>query len=227
VRIGIVLLARHASTRLPGKALAEIAGRPLLAHCLGRLVAAAVGPVVLATTERSEDDALVAVAAGLGVPAHRGSERDVLARTAEAAEAHGLDIVLRATGDNPAVDPTNPARVVRRLVAERADYVCERGLPLGAGVEAVSAAALVRCAHQADDARDREHVTTFITRHTDRFRVAWADAPDIIRWPELRLTVDTPYDLDYVRRLFEHTGSAEPSLLDLIRAARDLSVEVA
>src|SRR5687768_3923953 len=103
-KAGIVLQARMASARLPGKALALIAGRSILEHCLRRLILAGVARVVLATTTREEDDALSAVAERLGVAVYRGSDTDVLARVVEAAETFDLDPIVRATGDNPAVD---------------------------------------------------------------------------------------------------------------------------
>jgi spore coat polysaccharide biosynthesis protein SpsF len=153
--------------------------------------------------------------------------RDVLRRTFEAAEAHGFDLVIRATGDNPAVDPEAPARVLAQLETGRADYACEAGLPVGAGVEGVTLSALARCEAEASSAADREHVTTFIKRDTTRYRVVQAAAPAALRRPDIRLTVDTPEDLAYVRRLFAWAGGEEPTLSRLIQAAETAAVEVA
>lgn len=224
---GIVLLARLASSRLPGKALAPLGTRPILDHCLRRLAASRVGPVVLATTTRPEDDALALVASSLGVPVYRGPARDVLRRTLEAAEAHGFDLVIRATGDNPAVDPDAPARVLAHLDAGGADYACEADLPVGAGVEAVTRTALARCAAEASAPDDREHVTTLIKRESARYRVVHATAPVALRRPDIRLTVDTPDDLAYLRRLFAWAGGEQPTLSRLIQAAQTAAVEVA
>lgn len=224
---GIVLLARHASSRLPGKALAPLGTRPILEHCLRRLAAAGVGPVVLATTTRRDDDLLARVATGLGVPVYRGSARDVLGRTLEAADAHGFDVVIRATGDNPAVDSAAPARVLAHMAAGGADYASEANLPVGAGVEAMTRAALARCAAEASAGPDREHVTTLITRESTRYRAVHAAAPVELRRPDIRLTVDTPDDLAYVRRLFAWAGGELPTLGRLIQAADVAAVEVA
>lgn len=226
-RAGIVLQARMASTRLPGKALMPIGREPLVAHCLRRLVAAGVARVVLATTDRPEDDPLTAVAAQLGVPVLRGEADDVLGRMLAAAEAFDLDPVVRATGDNPAVDVQAPGRVLEALRASRADYVVEQGLPYGAAVEAVTREALRTAAREASDPADREHVTIWVKRQTGRLRLLYPDAPAPLRRPDLRLTVDVPEDLAYVRTLFARSGVDEPSLSHLIQVAGRPRREVA
>jgi spore coat polysaccharide biosynthesis protein SpsF len=220
IRTGIVLLARTASTRLPGKALATIGQAPALVHCLRRLQASGVGPVVLATTDRADDDALASLAQEQGATVVRGGERDVLGRMAQAVREGGFEVAFRATGDNPAVDPDGPRRLLDAWRRRPADYACERGLPVGAGVELVTGEALARADRWASGDADREHVTTFIKRATDRFDVAWLDAPAEVVAPDLRLTLDTPADLQYLRRVFEAAGADEPPLRRLIEAAR-------
>ena len=96
----IILQARMASTRLPGKALASIGARTLIGHCLARLRIGGAAPVVLATTTNQEDDVLVATAAKYGVMAFRGSADDVLSRYVQAAQSIEARLVVRATGDN-------------------------------------------------------------------------------------------------------------------------------
>jgi spore coat polysaccharide biosynthesis protein SpsF len=159
------------------------------------------------------------LAAGLGVAVYRGSDTDVLARMAEAAEAFDLDPVVRATGDNPAVDIEAPGRTLAALRAAKADYACEDGLPYGAGVEAVTRQALLRAAREATLPDDREHVTTWVKRRSDLWNLVFPPAPAPLRRPEVRVTVDTPGDLAYVRSLFARTGADQPSLHALIEAA--------
>jgi spore coat polysaccharide biosynthesis protein SpsF len=199
----VILQARLASHRLPGKALARLDGRSLLEHCLGRLRAESPVPVVLATTDRPEDDALEAEATRLGVRTFRGPSDDVLTRFIRAAQALRLDRVVRATGDNPAVDMAAPARVLALMAATGADHVTESELPYGAAVEAVSVSALVRADRHAGDAADREHVTTLIRRDRSRFQSVTRRAPAPLRRPDLRLTVDTAEDLEFMRCLLE------------------------
>jgi len=216
---GIILQARYASNRLRGKALEQVGGRTILEQCLRRLVQPGVARVVLATTTQPEDDALEAVAKRLGVAVYRGDRDDVLKRFAEAARRFELDPVLRATADNPAVDTQSPGRVIAALRQTQAEYIREEGLPLGASVEGMTADALQRAARLATDPYDREHVTPFIMKRRDLFRVTFVDAPEPLRWPSLRLTVDTHEDLGWVRELFARTGSEDPSLARLIAAS--------
>jgi spore coat polysaccharide biosynthesis protein SpsF len=227
-RSGIILQARLASSRLPGKALAPIGGRTILEHCLRRLMFAGVAPVVLATTTRDDDDVLADAAHRLGALVFRGDATDVLGRFVAAADAFDFEYVIRATGDNPGTDIQAPGRLLAALRGSQADYVHESGLPYGAAVEAVTRAALVRAADEATDLADREHVTTYVRRHTQLFRVLQVPAPAPLRRPDVRLTVDTADDLEQVRRLFARTGLDMPSLRQLIEAAgRTMRGEVA
>jgi spore coat polysaccharide biosynthesis protein SpsF (cytidylyltransferase family) len=218
-RAGIILQARYNSTRLPGKALEVVAGRTILEHCLRRLIKAGVARVVLATTWEPEDDVLAAIARRLGVGVYRGESADVLARFANAARFFGLDPVLRATGDNPAVDVQAPGRVLAALRTAGADYVIESGLPCGAAVEGMTADALERAAMLAEDAYDREHVTPIIRSNRDIFNVVEVSAPASLTRAELRLTIDTREDLERLRELFFRTQSDDPSLASLIAAS--------
>lgn len=218
-RAGIVLQARYASTRFRGKALEPIGGCSMLERCLRRLIAAGVAHVVLATTRDPEDDVLEAIATRLGVPTHRGATEDVLGRFVETAEAFDFDPIVRATGDNPAVDIQGPGRVLAALRAEGLDYVREEGLPYGAGVEAFTAEALTRAAALARSPYDREHVTTYLRHHPGLFRVREIPAPMPLQRPLLRVTIDTRQDIAALRELFFRAGSDEPSLAELIAAA--------
>lgn len=216
----VILQARMGSSRLPGKVLAPIAGRSMLAHCVERLQQSGL-PVIVATTELSEDDRTVAEALRVGALVFRGSVDDVLHRFYQAALHHGLKDVVRATADNPAVDMDAVARTLTLLRRSGADHVVEHGLPHGAAVEAVTVDALARAVETAIDPYDREHVTPLI-RRDQRFFALPAVAPGAVRRPAVRLTVDTGADLAFMRRVFALAGAmpGEPaSLADIIRAA--------
>jgi spore coat polysaccharide biosynthesis protein SpsF (cytidylyltransferase family) len=218
----VVLQARLGSQRLPGKVLADLAGRTVLAHCVRRLQVAAVGPVVVATTTLGADDAVAAEAERLGVTAFRGETDDVLARFVAAAAAAGAEYVVRATGDNPAVDLLTGWRLIEALRRQHADHAVETGLPYGCTAEAVKTSALVAAAERATAAADREHVTTYIRSRPAEFRCLVQPCPRSVRRPDLRFTIDTAEDLAYMREVFRRAGDGGrllPPLETLIAAA--------
>lgn len=219
-RPAIVLQARMGSTRLPGKVLASIDGRPLVAHCIARLSRSGL-PVIVATTDRPDDDELCGAVSALGAPIVRGPGDDVLARYVLAAESFGLTHVIRATADNPAVDPDAPRRVLDLLLRTGVSYVSEYGLPLGAAVEACTADALALAHAVSTDPYDREHVTPFLRRDS-RIVSIEALAPAALRRPDIRLTVDRPDDLALVRDIFGVLGSqSDRAGLDAVIEAAD------
>jgi spore coat polysaccharide biosynthesis protein SpsF len=221
-RTAIVLQARMSSVRLPGKVLAPIGAMSMLGQCLVRLQASRVAPVIVATTTRIEDDAVVEEAARYGVSAVRGPVGDVLARYLLVADRWNLEEMIRATADNPAVDIEAPGRVLAALRRRGADHVIDRGLPYGAAVEAIRVDALRDSAHLAREAADLEHVTQYLRRHHDSYRVVDIDAPAPLRRPDLRLSVDTAGDLAYMRQVFEYLpASPAPAPLAAIIAAAD------
>ena len=223
----IILQARMASTRLPGKAMASIGARTLLGHCLARLRIGGAAPVLLATTTNQEDDVLVATAAKYGVAAFRGAADDVLSRFLLAARSVDARLVVRATGDNPAVDIGAPDRVLAALRSTKADHVIEDGLPYGAAVEGVTVDALVRASALARDPADREHVTPWIRRDRGRFRALRIPAPVSVRCPEVRVTVDTHDDLSFMRSVAARMNnwSDEPELRHIVRVATSVAAE--
>jgi spore coat polysaccharide biosynthesis protein SpsF len=218
VRAGIILQARMASSRLPGKVLEPIDGQPMLEHCLRRLLASGVAPVIVATTRREDDDAVAAVAERLGVSVFRGATDDVVDRFVRAAGQARFDVVIRATADNPAVDIDAPGRLLAAMPATGIDYVGEEGLPYGAGVEAMTVDALRRQALLIRDAFDREHVTTYVRRRRDQFNVKTLAAPPALARSDVRVTVDTAHDLEQMRRLYARAGGGVRPLGDFISA---------
>jgi len=222
----IVLQARMGSVRLPGKTLAPIEGRTILAHCIERLRYRSGLRVIVATTTSSDDDVLASEARRLAAPVIRGSVADVLSRFILAADTFNLQTIVRATADNPAVDMDAPRRTLDLLERTGAGHVVEHGLPHGAAVEAMSCDALRAAGAEATDAGDREHVTTFLKRDR-RFVALDALAPAAVRRPELRLTVDTPEDLEFLRRVYAFArADAGPAPLSELIAAATLVFEI-
>ena len=161
------------STRLPGKVLADVAGRPMLERQLERLARCATPTrSSLAITTNADDDPLAELAQRLGYGVHRGSEHDVLSRYAGAAAAFRADVVVRVTSDCPLIDPEQTDAVIEALTSE-VDYaanVLERRLPRGLDTEALWRDVLDRCDRMATSTPAREHVTWHIhTEHPERF----------------------------------------------------------
>jgi len=223
----IVLQARLGSTRLPGKAMRRLQGYTILERCLLRLLAGHTAPVILATTTRREDDVLVREAERCGVSSVRGSKDDVLARFALAASLLQPRYIVRATADNPAVDIDAPGRVLALLRAHAADYVVEHDLPCGGAVEGIRTDALLDAVDRTNAPYDREHVTPFVKDPANGYRVLDGQAPERVRRPDLRLSIDTPDDLAWMERVFARAGAAAPTLplALIIRAADALSLQ--
>ena len=229
----VVLQARMGSLRLPGKSLMDISGQSLLAHCVTRLERSAAGPIVVATTTQPEDDALAAEAARLGALVFRGSAADVLERVRGVAALCPARFVVRATADNPAVDPDSIGRLLAVMRGSRLDHAVEEGLPCGATVEILTGRALRLAAARAGSPYDREHVTPFVRATGNGFECAIVPAPAGLSRPDLRFTVDTRADLAYMRRIFRHAGHTErrfaslAALMASADAAARADVEVA
>lgn len=210
------------SSRCPGKVTARIGTRTLVEHCVARLLAAAVGPVVVATSTHREDDVVAEVGHRAGASVCRGPLDDVLGRFEMAASGWSGDFLIRATGDNPAVDIESSARVLQRL-EQGADYVVETGLPVGGTVEGLRTSVLRDAARRATAPYDREHVTPFVRDRPEEFSVVQMPAPPPLSRADLRFTVDTPADLDFMRRVYAEAGEVLPSLASLIAAADRVS----
>ena len=192
-----LIQARLSSTRLPGKVLLSLAGRPVLEWVV-RAAAAIPGVdrVAVATSDRADDDVLAAWAAGYGVACHRGPLDDVLGRFVLAARAEAADVVLRLTADCPLLDPQVCGQVLALLHRRGLDYAATAATwPDGLDCEAFSASALEAAAAEAVAAPEREHVTPFLRDRRDRFRVGMLPCP----LPGLegeRWTLDEPHDFE-------------------------------
>jgi spore coat polysaccharide biosynthesis protein SpsF len=200
----VVVSARMASTRYPGKALAPLAGRPLLEVLLERLRGSGL-PVVLATSALSENAPLAEIAARMRIPVFRGDEDDVLKRHLDCARAFDALNVVRVTGDNPLTDLETLALLVEQHLADDADYTYVPGDALLMGIlsEVVSRSALER-SWQKGDARHRsELVTLYIKEHPEEFRIRQLSLPPGLYRPEYRLTVDEAEDVALLQMLFE------------------------
>ena len=204
-RTVIVVSARMASSRCPGKALAPLAGRPLLEVLLDRMAGVrGVDGVVLATSVKAENDPLVEAARRAGFEAFRGDEDDVLRRHVDCARALGADHVVRVTGDNPLTDVETIELLVERHRREGADYTYVPGDALLMGIlsEVISRPALERSWERGKPRHRSELMTLYIKEHPAEFKVVTADLPAGLYRPEYRLTVDEPEDVRLMQEIF-------------------------
>ena len=236
MHIVAIIQARMGSTRLPGKVLADLGGRSMLTWVVHRVRRAKlVDAVVVATSTRASDEPIVEQCDHLSVACFRGDEHDVLDRYYRAATAHQAQAVVRITSDCPLIDPDVIDRVVGRFLEQRPDFAANtlrRTYPRGLDTEVMSSAALARAWRDACKPYERTHVTPFIYRHPELFRllaVTCHHDHSGSRW-----TVDTPKDLDFVRAVYRRLRgnetfswhdvcrllADEPSLTDLNRNVR-------
>jgi spore coat polysaccharide biosynthesis protein SpsF len=207
------LQARMGSTRLPGKVLLRMQGKSILERTVERLRAArSLDGVVVLTTTLDEDNAIVEESCRLGVSSYRGPDCDVLARFSQAAAIFRPEVIVRATADNPLIDIGSVDRIVEALRGDDLDYCMERNLPVGAATEAVTSAALARVDQLGRMPHHREHVTIYIKEHREEFLAAFPDPPKELRFPDVRITVDTREDFRFVARLVRRIPDTCPPI---------------
>jgi len=200
-----IIQARMGSTRLPGKVLMDIFGASMLSRVVNRSKQAKLlSQIVVATSHKSTDDAVVREADRLGVLSFRGSENDVLDRYYKAAQSFDADVVVRITSDCPLIDPTIIDKVIAAFLDSNPDYASNalvRTYPRGLDVEAFTLSALTKAWQQASKPYERIHVTPYIYENPTIFKLlSVSDSHD---YSNYRWTVDTPEDLEFVRRIYE------------------------
>ena len=208
-----IVQARMGSSRLPGKTLLPLCGKPMLVRIVERVAAAAgVQRIVVATTRLTQDDAISHCCYEHKITCYRGSTDDVLDRYYRAAFFYDAQRVVRVTADCPCIDPAFIDAVIDEREENSFDLV---GLATGAGthgiggyhfpdgldVECYTFKALQRLAQTARAAQDREHVSPYAWRNTDQFDVGRVFAP--VDYGAYRLTVDYEEDYLVIKNIYE------------------------
>jgi spore coat polysaccharide biosynthesis protein SpsF len=203
--IDAIIQARLDSERLPQKVILPIDGKPLIAHIVERLSRSKyLRNIIIATTE----DSLALISTALKgydrVKFFVGSKENVLERYYLAAKTYEPKIIVRATGDNPLVCPVFMDNAIELHTRAEADLTHFLGIPLGTGVEIINRDAVNVTYKNTKHAYDREHVTPFIYKNRDSFKVFEPLSAGPYYAPDVRVTVDTRSDLETVRKVFEH-----------------------
>ena len=210
-----IIQARMKSSRLPGKVLKDIVGKPMLAWVADRASRAkSVEFVGVATTMDSTDDPIVAMCRERKYPVYRGSSFDVLDRFYQAAILFKADVIVRLTADCPLIDPDLIDLTVDEFFRNGVDFAAnrlpppwKRTFPIGLDTEVCSFEALEFAWREADSPHQREHVMPYLYEEKRRFRTFLVNhEPD---YGHLRWTVDTPDDLNMIRELFAQIKNRE------------------
>lgn len=197
----VILQARIDSSRLPGKSLLLLDGKPLIFRVMEALNQVPADIRILACPEDSlASFEPLAKEAKFEILA--GPKEDVLERYCMAIRKYSADRVIRATGDNPFVFADAAAFLNDEAASLNADYAGYTELPYGAGVESAAASALLRACEQAKLQPEREHVCPYLYNHPELFNIHRPPAPARWHYPDIRITVDTKEDFDKAKELY-------------------------
>lgn len=215
MNIGAIVQARMGSTRLPGKVLKEVGDHTLLSYLVERIRRSErLDQIVVATSERPENDAITEECREHDIDCFRGKEEDLLDRYYRAAEKFDMDHIVRITADCPLVDP----RVIDEMVDEYCDDVDyltnsrPQTFPHGVNVEIIKQDAL-RDVWNTTEPRTGRHVIEHLVQHStfhDQNRFTAKNISNSVDFSHVRITVDFPEDLEVVRFLIDQTSIDAP-----------------
>jgi len=211
MRIGAIIQARSASTRLPGKVLKYLPFNSevtVLGQVIRRLKKSnMLDEIIVATSTDIIDECIVDIALGENISIFRGSMINVLERYYQAAEHYNLDIVVRITSDCPCVDPIIVDDLIVKHLESDSDYTSNtlvRTYPVGLDVEVFNFNALDKCMNYAVDDLDKEHVTRFIYNNPDLFKIKNILACEECFNPDIRITLDTWDDYMLLSAVYDY-----------------------
>ncbi len=214
---GILVQVRLGSLRLPAKALLSLTGGTIIQHVM-RALRGIPADVRALLTDAHSAPKLRPLAEPEDFEVLVGPAEDVLERYCIACRTYKLDRVIRATGDNPLVSARLGIEILRLHERAGADLSHFLGNPWGTGVEIVQASSLLIAEREAMKSDEREHITTFLYNHRDRFHVLEPQAPGYGRMPEAQVTVDNKEDYERVKRIFSDLYNGEPIEVDRLLA---------
>lgn len=243
-KIVAIVQARMSASRLPGKVLQDIGGKPMLARVVDRTRRSrTVDLVVVATSSESVDDPIEMFCSQQGYDCFRGSLHDVLDRVYQAMRSYSAGVVVRITADCPLIDPTvidqtldaffgRGPIIITESAADSVEYPTEaepacdfaanrlpppwsRTFPIGLDTEICTFSALETAWREAELPHQREHVMPFLYENERRFRILLVNHdPD---FGDYRWTVDTAEDLELIREVYKRFDNRDDfSWLDVI-----------
>ncbi|WP_339227478.1 glycosyltransferase family protein [Oceanobacillus sp. FSL K6-2867] len=207
MKVVAIIQARMGSTRLPGKVLKKVLGRPLLSYQLERVKRSNnIDEILVATTDQQPDDAIVSFCQMTKIPYYTGSETDVLKRYYKAACHVKADIIVRLTSDCPIIDPAQIDKVIKSYLSHQhplqfVSNTLNRTLPRGMDTEVFSFNALKKAYEKADSKLDREHVTRYMINNPQIFNLS--NVSNSENYSHHRWTVDTLEDFIFIKKIIE------------------------
>jgi spore coat polysaccharide biosynthesis protein SpsF len=202
LRTDAFVQVRMNSTRVPEKALVELAGEPCLQHVVDRIQESSlVRQTVICTSDAAGDDPLESFANHSGLAAFRGSAEDCIDRFWQCALEHGSDVIVRVCGDSPLISHEVMDDAISYLLTEQLDYVSTRQLPVGTYVEVFTAAALQRAFLTAVDRSRSDDLSFFLGREEINVLGEYLP-PEKLRRPDLVLALNRPEDLEVLSLVF-------------------------
>lgn len=214
---------RMTSTRLPGKIMMPLAGKPVMQHMIERHRRSTyTDEVVVATTTNAADDPVAEFCERIRCPCFRGSEDDVLARVVGAGREHDADILVQGMADSPLVDWRLVDRCVELLVRDGLDCASNEFVetyPVGFDVRCYSFPVLAAAESRDTGSMYREHAGYSIRSHPDTYKLGNFEAEGDMRWPELRLTLDTKEDYALISAVYDelYDKNSDFSAEDVVR----------
>lgn len=206
---------RMTSSRLPGKVLMPVKGKPILELLIERVKRSRyIDKITIATTTNREDDAVDKLSSELAIDCYRGSEEDVLGRVYNAHKKLHSDIVVELTGDNPLIDASLIDYSILSYLHSDCDYVStalDPFFPKGQAVEVFSFKLLEHLNKNALTPYDREHVTPYIFENKDKFKILSLTGAERHYAPQQIHTLDTKEDYDRIQNVFNNLYEEEPA----------------
>lgn len=208
--------ARMSATRLPGKVLLPLTGEPVLTRIIERLSRSKyIDEICVATTVNSADDVIVELCQKNSYKYFRGSEEDVLSRILRAAEMCRAEIIVEGMADSPMVDWRQVDYLIDMLEAGKYDYVSNEigeTFPLGFDMRVFPYAVLKETENLITDSEHHEHAALYIYTNPHKYKIGVWNAEGKMRWPKLRLTLDTPKDYELIARVYDALYLNNPDL---------------
>jgi spore coat polysaccharide biosynthesis protein SpsF len=216
-----IVQARMGSSRLPGKLILDLAGKPMLVRDVERIQRAKkIDEIVISTTTNSKDDKIISLCREYGWNFFRGSENDVLDRYYQTAREYNAKNVVRITSDCPLIEPVIIDRIIEKFLVLKPniDYVSNvfplRTFPRGLDTEVIGISALERCWIEDTNPAYREHVTPYIHHNPEKFSISEVNNERDLS--SMRWTVDTQEDYDFVNRIYHHFSESRFSWTDVL-----------